>query len=89
MGVCHPTSQLDWLKQTLTSIKHSTSPKALVIATHHPPYSSAGHSGSTEMNDDITALCTQTGVLPDLFLSAGVIALVPSIMRTLSSFSLL
>lgn len=64
------TSQLDWLKQTLTSINQSTSRKALVIATHHPPYSSGGHSGSREMSDDITTICTQAGVLPDLFLSA-------------------
>jgi hypothetical protein len=64
------TSQLTWLKQKLTSIRQSTSQKALIIATHHPPYSSGGHSGSSEMNDDITRLCTQTGVLPDLFLSA-------------------
>jgi hypothetical protein len=64
------TSQLDWLGQTLESIKQSTSRKALVIATHHPPYSAGGHSGSDEMNEDITSLCTQAGVLPDLFLSA-------------------
>lgn len=63
-------SQLDWLEQTLMSIKQSASRKALVIATHHPPYSAGGHSGSDEMNQDITALCTQVGVLPDLFLSA-------------------
>src|SRR5262249_2721265 len=44
--------------------------KALVIATHHPPYSSGGHSGSQEMNNDITTLCTQAGVLPDPVLSA-------------------
>jgi hypothetical protein len=64
------TSQLDWLKATLQSIKKSNDKKALVVATHHPPYSSAGHSGSTEMSQDITELCTQAGVLPDLFLSA-------------------
>jgi hypothetical protein len=64
------TSQLDWLDQTLKSIKNSTSRKALVIATHHPPYSAGGHSGSDEMNQDITSHCTQAGVLPDLFLSA-------------------
>jgi hypothetical protein len=63
-------SQLDWLKQTLTSMKQSASRKALIIATHHPPYSSGGHSGSQEMNNDITNVCTQAGVLPDLFLSA-------------------
>jgi hypothetical protein len=64
------TSQLDWLEQTLKSIKQSTSKKALIIATHHPPYSSGGHSGSDEMNQDITTLCTEAGVFPDLFLSA-------------------
>lgn len=64
------TSQIDWLKRTLISIKGSPTRKALVIATHHPPYSAGGHSGSEEMNNDITTLCTQAGVLPDLFLSA-------------------
>jgi Calcineurin-like phosphoesterase len=64
------SSQLDWLKQTLATIKQSPSRKALVIATHHPPYSAGGHSGSSEMNADITSLCTQAGVLPNLFLSA-------------------
>jgi calcineurin-like phosphoesterase family protein len=64
------TSQLDWLERTLSTIKQSASSKALVVATHHPPYSSGGHSGSQEMNDDITKLCADTGVLPDLFLSA-------------------
>jgi 3',5'-cyclic AMP phosphodiesterase CpdA len=64
------TSQLDWLDQTLKSIKNSTSQKALVIATHHPPYSAGGHAGSDEMNRDISSRCTQAGVLPDLFLSA-------------------
>jgi Calcineurin-like phosphoesterase len=63
------TSQLDWLTATLQSIKKSTTQKALVFATHHPPYSSGGHSGSDEMNQDITNICTQTGVLPDLYLS--------------------
>jgi hypothetical protein len=64
------TSQLDWLDKTLKSIKNSKSQKALVIATHHPPYSAGGHSGSDQMNQDITSLCTKAGVLPDLFLSA-------------------
>ncbi|HEX4588824.1 MAG TPA: metallophosphoesterase, partial [Gemmataceae bacterium] len=61
------TSQLDWLKQTLERIGQQPARKALVIATHHPPYSSGGHSGSDEMNQDITNLCTAAGVLPDLF----------------------
>jgi hypothetical protein len=62
------TSQLTWLQNILANLP--TSPKkALVFATHHPPYSSAGHSGSDEMNQDITNICTQTKVFPDLFLS--------------------
>jgi hypothetical protein len=64
------TSQLDWLERQLRLIKKSATKKALVIATHHPPYSAAGHAGSTEMNQDITDLFTRAGVLPDLFLSA-------------------
>jgi len=43
------TSQLVWLKKTLTGISRSRESKALIIATHHPPYSSGGHDGSTEM----------------------------------------
>ncbi len=64
------TSQLDWLGQTLSSIAKAKQKKALVFATHHPPYSNSGHSGSTEMSQSIDALCTTTGVYPDLFLSA-------------------
>jgi 3',5'-cyclic AMP phosphodiesterase CpdA len=69
-GSNNDTAQLDWLKKTLQSIKSSSAKKALVVATHHPPYSAGGHSGSTDMNADITNLCTAAGVLPDLFLSA-------------------
>jgi len=64
------TSQLDWLEETLQSIKQAPERKTLVVATHHPPYSSAGHSGSDEMNQEITTICMKAGVLPDLFLSA-------------------
>ena len=64
------TSQIDWLKKTLTMIAKSKDKKALVVATHHPPYSQSGHSGSTEMNQTIDDACTKAGVTPDLFLSA-------------------
>jgi hypothetical protein len=63
------TSQLDWLKKTLGTIAKQKDKKALVIATHHPPYSQSGHSGSTDMNTSIDAACTAAGVTPDLFLS--------------------
>ena len=62
------SSQLAWLEKTLSSLGHSPK-KALVFATHHPPYSSSGHSGSTDMNASIDAVCQKTGVTPDAFLS--------------------
>ncbi len=62
------SSQLDWLKATLKSISGKNS-KALIIATHHPPYSAAGHSGSTEMSQSIDAVCKAAGIVPDAFLS--------------------
>ena len=61
-------SQLDWLKTALKSLSRKNN-KALIIATHHPPYSAAGHSGSTDMSRSIDALCEAAGVVPDAFLS--------------------
>ncbi|WP_246691077.1 hypothetical protein [Mesorhizobium sp. CU2] len=63
------TSQLDWLEATLNSIAIDKAKKALVIATHHPSYSSAGHSGSSEMNQSIDLICQKVGLYPDAFLS--------------------
>ena len=42
---------------------------ALVIATHHPPYSASDHPGSKEMLDDFDDAFRQAGLAPDLFLS--------------------
>jgi hypothetical protein len=53
----------------LKSIANNNAKKALIIATHHPPYSGAGHSGSTEMRQSIDAVCQNVGVFPDAFLS--------------------
>jgi len=64
------SSQLDWLGKTLSAIAKAKEKRALVIATHHPPYSQSGHSGSQEMNQSIDDACTAAGVTPDLFLSA-------------------
>jgi len=63
------SSQLDWLAKTLAAIAKAKDNKALVIATHHPPYSQSGHSGSTQMSQSIDAACSKAGVTPDLFLS--------------------
>lgn len=63
------SSQIDWLTKTLATISKAKDKKALVIATHHPPYSQSGHSGSTQMNQSIDDACTKAGITPDLFLS--------------------
>jgi Calcineurin-like phosphoesterase len=62
-------SQLDWLQKTLKRIA-GMDKKALVIGTHHPPFSQSGHSGSTEMSQSIDAACAAAGVVPDAFLAA-------------------
>lgn len=65
--------QKDWLTKTLKSIKAARAAgprKALLVATHHPPFSSGAHGSSTEMLTDIDGCCTQAGVMPDAFLSA-------------------
>lgn len=75
-GAIPGQAQKTWLVATLKSIAASRKPgkgatprKALVMATHHPPFSSGGHSPSTAMLADIDDACTQAGILPDLYLS--------------------
>jgi hypothetical protein len=62
-------SQLAWLTNTLKSIAGNATKKALIIATHHPPYSRSGHPSSTEMCQDIDAACKAANLWPDAFLS--------------------
>jgi hypothetical protein len=62
-------SQIDWLNKTLATIAKSKDKKALIIATHHPPYSQSGHSGSHEMNASIDQALAAAKLTPDAFLS--------------------
>jgi predicted phosphodiesterase len=65
-------AQKKWLVKILQSIakaRRSGKRKLMIIATHHPPFSSAGHSGSAEMLADIDDACRTARVMPDLFLS--------------------
>jgi Calcineurin-like phosphoesterase len=64
------SSQIDWLRTTLSNIKKDNNKKALIVATHHPPYSSSGHNGSFETLNTIDKAFDDTGVTPDAFLSA-------------------
>lgn len=64
--------QKQWLITTLKSIKAARDKgarKALFFATHHPPYSSGGHSGSALMLQDIDDACKQADIMPDAFFS--------------------
>ena len=67
-GGADDRSQIDWLDKTLASLAHAPK-KGLVIASHHPPFSAGGHSGSSAMLATIDQVCRSVGVWPDLFLS--------------------
>lgn len=65
--------QKNWLVKTLSTIakeRKQAGRKALVFATHHPPFTSGGHSSSHVMLADIDDACRKAGITPDLFLSA-------------------
>ncbi len=71
-GTIPGQAQKTWLNKTLQGIsaqRKAGTRKALVFATHHPPYTAGGHSPSTEMLADIDSVCQRTGVMPDMFLS--------------------
>ncbi len=66
------TAQRAWLVATLGALakQRAAGPrKALVFATHHPPFTAGGHSPSTAMLAEVDAACQQAGLMPDLWLS--------------------
>jgi hypothetical protein len=73
-GTIPGPAQKTWLLailKTLAGQRKAGPRKALVFATHHPPFSAGGttHSGSSEMLADIDGVCQQAGILPDVHLS--------------------
>ena len=73
-GTIPGPAQKTWLLATLKTLveQRKAGPrKALVFATHHPPFSAGGttHSGSSQMLADIDGVCQQAGIMPDLYLS--------------------
>jgi hypothetical protein len=66
-------AQLDFLAQQLAAAKverASGQPRALIIATHHPPFTgSPFHVPSPDMLAMIDQACTTAGIWPDLHLS--------------------
>jgi hypothetical protein len=69
LGTNGDDQQIKWLTKTLTALKHSNDKKALVIATHHPPFSSGGHSSSREMLAQIDKACDDAGIVPHAMLA--------------------
>ena len=71
-GAGNDMQQINWLGATLKTIadtRKAQPKKALIVATHHPPFSNSGHSGSTAMLAQLDQACQQTGVWPDAVLS--------------------
>jgi Icc-related predicted phosphoesterase len=66
-------AQLTFLQQQLAAAKSERAKgqwRALVIATHHPPFTSSGqHVPSPAMLGQIDSACTAAGIQPDLYLS--------------------
>jgi hypothetical protein len=65
-------AQKTWLVSMLRTIGKARATgkrKGLILATHHPPFSNAGHAGSPELLQDLDDACDQAGVMPDLFLA--------------------
>src|SRR6266481_4574418 len=71
--------QIDFLRAQLKRIKQENYPGAVVLATHHPPYSyspstksggaGGNHGCSTVMLQQIDRICEEEGVYPHAFLS--------------------
>jgi len=55
--------------QALGAVRAKGPRKALVIITHHPPYSSGDTRGARQMLADIDDACTKAGIMPDAFFS--------------------
>ena len=64
-------SQIAWLTARLTDIAaaRKTDSKALVIVTHHPPFSQGSHSGSGAMLQTIDDACRAADTWPHVVLS--------------------
>jgi len=72
-----PDFQLSFLNAQLSRIKKEKYAGAVILATHHPPFSyspktkvgGGNHSSSADMLFEIDSVCKQAGVYPHAFLS--------------------
>lgn len=61
--------QLNYLKSALGRIADEKFTGAVIIAVHHPPYTTGAHGGSPLMLKDMDACCKATGIWPHAVLS--------------------
>jgi hypothetical protein len=67
------TAQKKWLDKTLATIRTERDKgprKALILAVHHPPFSSGSHGSSEEMLADIDDSFKRAKIAPDMVLAA-------------------
>jgi hypothetical protein len=72
-----PNFQIEYLTAQLQRVKTEAYQGAVLLATHHPPFSyspktngtGGNHSSSSDMLREIDAICKQVGVYPHAFLS--------------------
>jgi calcineurin-like phosphoesterase family protein len=69
LGTNNDNKQLQWLDKTLSKLKQTADNRALVIATHHPPFSSGGHSPSKQMLEQIDKVCAANKIVPHAMLA--------------------
>jgi hypothetical protein len=63
-------AQIDFLRAALQRAKQENYKGALLFAHHHPPYAFGGqHSSSTEMRQQMDAVCDEIGVWPHAVLA--------------------
>ncbi len=63
-------SQIDFLRAALQRAKREQYTGALIFAHHHPPYAIGGqHSSSTEMRQQMDAVCAEVGLWPHTVLA--------------------
>ncbi len=62
-------AQLDFLKAALGRIAKEKYAGAVIIAVHHPPFTTGNHGGSPLMLKEIDAACKAAGVWPHAVLS--------------------
>ena len=64
------SSQINFLRAALQRVKAEKYAGALLFAHHHPPYAIGGqHSSSTQMRQQMDAVCAEVGVWPHAILA--------------------